>query len=890
MQFEQTGQLADLEEPIGFHREALELTPGSHPNRSALLNNLANALLAQFEQTGQLADLEESIGFHREALELTPGSHPNRSASLNNLANALLAQFEQTGQLADLEESIGFHQEALELLPGSHPNRSASLNNLANALLAQFNRTGQLADLEESIGFHREALALTPRSHPNRSASLNNLANALLAQFKQTGQLANLEESIGFHREALELTPGSHPNRSASLNNLANALLAQFEQTGQLADLEPNRSASHSNLANAVWAQFEQTGQLAGLEESIGFHQEALELRPGSYPTQSGLFNGLKNALLAQFDRTGQLADFEKSIGFHREALELRPGSHPNRSLSLSNLASALLRQTGQLADIDECMSCFRDASAHATASVITRFRYSRHWACKAASLCHSSAMEAYQYSIDLLPHLASLDLHIRQRQEALSRARGLAYDACSYAIEAGQFDKAVEFLSTGRTVFWTQALQLRTPLNELQSVAPYLALKLRTISNALEATSAHDGSQAMPGSLQHIRDLEQEATHRRILNKDWNDTLEGVRKLEGFDGFLLPMSISKLRKASSNGLVVLLNAADSGCDALVVTQKEVKHIPLPDLSITTTQCLGDILRMALSSHKAHLVLGVLWFTVARPVIDALDLKIKQEDRDIPTRIWWCPTGPFAFLPIHAAGVYEGDNPKCLSDYAISSYTPTLDALLALPPPKVLEPKMLAVIQPEIPGDHRLDLRFTLEELRMIEQHVPKTWLTKLGTKEGPTYVERVLSLLPEASFVHFACHGLQDLVNPLESALVLGDGNLTVSKIMQNPIQNASLAFLSASETAMGDEKVPDEAIHLAATMLFAGFRGVVGTMWTMHDEDGPEVVDVFYNHIFGTNPESHPDSTKAAEALHLAVNKLRTEKKVPFWRWVGF
>jgi CHAT domain-containing protein len=207
----------------------------------------------------------------------------------------------------------------------------------------------------------------------------------------------------------------------------------------------------------------------------------------------------------------------------------------------------------------------------------------------------------------------------------------------------------------------------------------------------------------------------------------------------------------------------------------------------------------------------------------------------KPDDKGILPRIWWCSTGPFAFLPIHAAGVYEGDNPESLSDYAISSYTPTLDPLLASPPTKVHEPKMLAVTQPEMPGDRRLDLSFTLKELDMIEQHVPTTWLTKLGTKEEPTSVARVLSLLPHASFVHFACHGSQDLVNPLESALLLGDGDLKVSKIMQNSIQNASLAFLSACETAMGDEKVPDEAIHLAAAMLFAGFRGVVGTMWSV-------------------------------------------------------
>jgi hypothetical protein len=56
------------------------------------------------------------------------------------------------------------------------------------------------------------------------------------------------------------------------------------------------------------------------------------------------------------------------------------------------------------------------------------------------------------------------------------------------------------------------------------------------------------------------------------------------------------------------------------------------------------------------------------------------------------------------------------------------------------------------------------------------------------------------------------------------------------------------------------------------------------------MHDEDGPEVVDAFYNHIFGTGRESHPDSTKAAEALQLAIKKLRTEKKASFQRWVPF
>jgi tetratricopeptide (TPR) repeat protein len=187
-----------LEESIGVCREALDLLPESHPNRSSSLSNLASVLLTRFQQTCQLADLEESIGVCREALNLPPGSHPNRSSSLSNLASALLTRFQQTGQLTDLEESIDVCREALDLLPESHPNRSSSLSNLAKALSTRFQQTGQLADLEESIGLHRKALELFSGSHPDQSASLNNLAKPLSTRFQQTGLRADLEESIGF--------------------------------------------------------------------------------------------------------------------------------------------------------------------------------------------------------------------------------------------------------------------------------------------------------------------------------------------------------------------------------------------------------------------------------------------------------------------------------------------------------------------------------------------------------------------------------------------------------------------------------------------------------------------------------------------------------------------
>jgi CHAT domain-containing protein len=171
----------------------------------------------------------------------------------------------------------------------------------------------------------------------------------------------------------------------------------------------------------------------------------------------------------------------------------------------------------------------------------------------------------------------------------------------------------------------------------------------------------------------------------------------------------------------------------------------------------------------------------------------------------------------------------------CVSDYVISSYTPTLTALLTPPVHDAAPFKVTAVIEPKVPDCPPLP--GARAELHKIMNRVPDQWLTRLVG----TTMETALLHLRESSIVHFACHGVQDLEYPLRSGLILTDGRLNVSDIMRRPEIDKtlevkkfmSLAFLSACETAKGDQSIPDEAMHLAATLLFAGFRGVVATMW---------------------------------------------------------
>ncbi|KAJ7720118.1 CHAT domain-containing protein [Mycena maculata] len=141
--------------------------------------------------------------------------------------------------------------------------------------------------------------------------------------------------------------------------------------------------------------------------------------------------------------------------------------------------------------------------------------------------------------------------------------------------------------------------------------------------------------------------------------------------------------------------------------------------------------------------------------------------------------------------------------------------------------------------------------------------------------------------LTGEQATVHLACHGVQDLVEPTKSRLLLYDGVLELETILRMPLSNAEVVFLAACQTAMGDADLLNKSFHLGGGFIAAGFRGAIGTLWSMNDEDGPLVAESVYSHLFRDGRQ--PQASDAAEALQLAVNKLKAQK-VPYERWIPF
>jgi CHAT domain-containing protein len=179
--------------------------------------------------------------------------------------------------------------------------------------------------------------------------------------------------------------------------------------------------------------------------------------------------------------------------------------------------------------------------------------------------------------------------------------------------------------------------------------------------------------------------------------------------------------------------------------------------------------------------------------------------------------------------------------------------------------------RFLAVVQSNAFGQRRL--QNAREELNRIRQRAGN--LAILPLVDADATVEGVMRGMQESNWVHFACHGVQDIANPTDSGLLLaGRSRLKLSDIIKMALPYAELAFLSACQTATGSEDLSEEAVHLAAGMQLAGYRAVIATMWMISDSDAPCVADDVYACLFR---EKRPDHTQAARALHYAIQQLR-------------
>ncbi|KAH6867440.1 CHAT domain-containing protein [Coprinopsis sp. MPI-PUGE-AT-0042] len=933
--FECTGDPSDIAEAISTQRRAVQLTPKGHANLPACLTNLGNSFTRCFEHTGNLSDIVEAISAQCRAVQLTPEGHANLPSRLNNLGSSFVRRFECTGDLSDMAEAISAQRRAVQLIPDGHANLPGSLNNLGSLFFRRFEHTGDLSDIAEAISAQHRAVQLTPEGHPNLPGSLSNLGSSFQRRFERTGDLSDIAEAISAQRRAVQLIPEGHANLPGSLNNLGSSFFRCFEHTGDLSDISEAISSQRravqlipeghanvpgflNNLGSSFQRRFERTGDLSDMAEAMSTQRRAVQLTPEDHAKLPGFLNNLGSLLQRRFEHTGDLSDIAEAISAQCRAVQLTPDGHADVPGFLNNLGKSFFHRfecTHSGEDLVASISSYKSAATSSFGPPWDRLKAARSWA-GLLNQHHQKSLEilyAFDTALALIALIAGLEESIRGRYAQLQDISGIALEAASAACSLGRADKALEWLEQGRCVVWSQLSNLRTPIDNLRLHNSELAQSVAHVSKQLENAGSSRGQSHVDLSTLEKMSLEDEARAHLNLVRQWDDLLKTVRSIPSFESFLRPLPCSSLlQHLPESGPIVVINVDKKRCDAIALLAglDEPLHIPLPNFSLEKAnkyqadlkanleskhlrmrevqgaiddKALGRGIRPSkrntMQSQVVREILRDLWHEVLSPILNALGFsRVNPSSGNALPRIWWCPTGPLSFLPIHAAGIHSDR----VLDYTVSSYIPTVTALTN----RVKNCRQIdkdasglfLTSQPNVPGTSPIP--GTTKEVQSIFRMAAQNGARAAMLKGSILTVDECLQYMEHYSCIHLACHASQNVTEPLNSRFLFHNGTLDLALIIQRDLKNADLAFLSACQTCTGDEKLFDEAVHLAAGMLAAGYCRVVATMWSIGDANAPLVADDFYSYLFSHREEgggNSVDGSISAYALHHAVQQLR-------------
>lgn len=928
--FQRLGRREDLAVAAEAARQGIGASMPGDPNLAGRHTNLGEVLRMLYHATGDPKFLDDSITAGRAGVaEMTAATHA-KPMVLASVAGGLYLRGLAKGSTGDLEESTALARRAVACASlGSVWGQNAGTI-LAAAMRARFELTGEISCLSEAIVLHRENADRVPSEQPEYATHLLHLAASLLLRYERQEDGADLDaadDAASRARgsgnalsvpEAWSLTGicwryraenlAAAGDRAAAERAAQEAVEASAQALAQPAvrGQDPDHRVRH---CNALAARYELTGTRAHRAEAAAAYRGVIDSLGGDSPAgQLALLNLGIVLLRHEAQAPAGEADVREAARYFRNLLSGSssvPGGRlwTSASFGLIRAMSQLFVVAPQDVDTAELEVLYRQVTAvhgvppkrRAAAGLLAGRVLLQAGQAGAASWILTDAVRQ-------LPAVAWRGARRATRESQLEGFSELGGDAAASHLLAGGDDpeaplRAAEAVEQGRAVLWADMLQLRREDESLEHRQPELAARLRELAAALDVPDQLQGD-----GLDDSRGVDR----RMALAVEWDQVISEVRREA--PGFLQPPELADQLPAAGHGPVVIVNVSSLRCDALIVTAAGVRAVPLPslsaaDISRQTAKYLDAYERLAPTrtpradstatakspDEVLSQLLEWLWETVAGPVLSALGIDgPPQPGRPLP-RIWWCPTGLLSLLPLHAAGYHDpvpsGEVPRTVLDRAVSSYTPTLGALAAASRAKVPAGRgdgdLLFVGLPETPGE---DLLASARRDRDVITRSLGAHRHDLFGHEAT--VAAVRSRLASFPWVHFSCHGEQNLTAPSTGGLKLWDGTLTIADLSAQDVAG-EFAFLAACQTATGGSTLPNEAISLAAALHFAGYRHVVATLSPVYENAAAQVTEMLYRDL-AVHAQLAPAA--AARALHAAVLALRdTDRTSPSW-WASF
>jgi tetratricopeptide (TPR) repeat protein len=810
-------------------RHALEDGQLEPEERAMAELNLAGALIALSARADQDDVLQEAVAILDDAISSSPAPLSFEAAA--QLVEAMRVKEERTG------DDVGYDR-ALELLAEAAERASVDLPDaVGRALAARAERYARLAAREDrseeaerlhalAVAEQQRAVAATPDevdSHAGRTAALARLAASYPLD-------EDLDAAIRMCRSALRGLRSSHdPERAATMLTLADllelrAVLEPEGGLGQMLDrLWPGRP--RGGVVKWLWPD-RATNDLA--RAFVLCMRASLESK---YAAEARARLPHVRDLLIEANRIKLPRVSERQTGW---------------------MYSHVVREQAGI-------------SGSAAGSVAARWA---DWA--AARGDEQQAADAWWYWVTSI----AADLRrrvVRDKQHRISNIQGVVVKAADALLRAGRLRDAAVALDLGRAVLLTERMQRDRDDLEPRLVAagrPELATQWRasgqlierTDREAFERVSSDPAADARLGSAEYFAMTGLE----RLLRE--------ISRIPGFEDVDALPDYDDLREAASEGPLVYMAAGEDGGFGLVLTDApEPALVRLPALDRRTVGARAEELIAADGAPAIARALEDLLPELRSHAICPLAAHLPPG-----SLVTLVPLGALAELPIHMAGA-ERDDDGVWRDGGggtVFRYAPNARVLLrAQRTARALareEPSLLTACVPDAPGLPRL--RRAVAE----SEGVAASFAQGRAERPRPATVASVRRCLDTCSIWHFACHGVHNPLSPLDSALELADGPLTLRAMFASTSAKRRLAVLSACETAAVDASVLDEVVGFPGAMLQSGVAGVVSCDAAVDDDAAALLVLAFFARL------EHADSPARALAAAQAWLRSATNSEI--------
>ncbi|PPR06929.1 hypothetical protein CVT26_004117 [Gymnopilus dilepis] len=760
------------------------------------------------------------------------------------LAMCLKTRYQSKGEPKDLDDCIRLFHLAISFPSLAQEDTISMFNNYGLTLRLRYKRTRNLDDLDLAAGYLEKALSHMGDLR-SRLSALNNLLLIFQDRHATTGEMEDIRLAIRYGEEALSSADQTENRiKSGILINLANALTA----TGDPSDLD--RAVEYARKAVAL-----DTAMQSG-------HQAPL------------LRSDASDVLLTRYKAKQQDDDLRSALAFSEEASKLIRQGHSAQGSVLLQLGVCLSAGDPSKIPWRRVVGVYTDAWQCASSLPVNRiFAASKAATILTANNCFTEAADLLERAVKLMPTIDSRWTKRTDLEGLTAASLALPADAAMVALKAGSSaETALSLLEMGRGRTLRSLLDLRTEVSSSEDpdglIRSFNLLRMK--ADAARTPSVENEFRQQTAKL-----------------------LMDIRQRPGLENFMYPPTPKDYMKQAAAGPIVVATTSamvDTGM-AIIITSSRIYSLPLINLThAETTKQLREMSEEVTSGEfetypsrnkKMLGLLGWLWDVIAKPVIENLRLS-KQLDAEKLPHIHWIGIGLLATAPLHVAGEYgvTGASESTM-DYAVSSYAPSLRALLYAAersPREYLnkrkDTRVLIVKMSETDGASPLQ---NVEEEAATLKGLAQSVSMQTTELNAPTTSD-VLSHLPLHNTVHFACHGVSDPGDPSKTHLLLSDGALSVEKILKTHSAAPDVAFLSACSTAEShDARVVDESIHIASAFMMVGFKHIIGTLWEGSDKACMVISNRFYAKLFEEDEQSWDGSWKVALALHHAVRQVQ-------------